>query len=291
MSRTLKFTKMQGCGNDYVYVNGYAEHVDDPSWLARFVSDRHFGIGSDGLVIIAPSSVADLRMRMFNPDGTEAQMCGNAIRCVARYAYEHKLVSERLMKIETGAGIKTARLHGEAGVVGTATIDMGEPILARGSIPLKVAEGEDGAGQYVNRTIEVAGRVWTIACVSMGNPHCVVFLEEGDDIETMELEKIGPLFEHHELFPERVNTEFVRVDSPVAVTMRVWERGTGETMACGTGACATAVACTLMGRTGRTVSVKLRGGTLDINWNEQDSHVYMTGPATPVFEGTLFLEG
>ena len=288
--KTIKFTKMQGCGNDYVYINGFYEHVNDPSALAKRVSDRHFGIGSDGLVIMEPSNRADVRMRMFNPDGTEAQMCGNATRCVARYVYERGLVREKVIRIETGAGIKVARLILDEGQVSGATIDMGEPILGMAAIPLKVAEGQDPNAMYVKKSLEIMGQTWNVTCVSMGNPHCVVFLGENDpELMDMDLEKIGPCFEHNELFPERINTEFVRVKSVTSVEMRVWERGTGETMACGTGACATAVACALNNLTGRTVDVRLRGGTLRINWNEHDNHVYMTGPAVPVFDGTLYL--
>lgn len=288
--KTIKFTKMQGCGNDYVYINGFAEHIQDPSRLAGIVSDRHFGIGSDGLVLMLPSTVADVRMRMFNPDGTEAQMCGNATRCVARYVYEHGIVREKVIRIETAAGIKVARLLVDAGTVMGATIDMGEPILGMADIPLKVEEGQDPAAMYVNKPLEILGRTWNVTCVSMGNPHCVVFLGEDDPaLDDMDLNKIGPVFEHDSLFPERVNTEFVRVRSVSSVDMRVWERGTGETMACGTGACAAAVASVLNRLTDRTVDIHLRGGVLRIHWNEHDNHLYMTGPAVTVFDGTLYL--
>ncbi len=290
MTQTLCFTKMQGCGNDYVYINAFNEHVGDPSALARRVSDRHFGIGSDGLVLIGPSTVADVRMRMFNPDGTEAQMCGNAIRCVARYVYEHGLVRERVIRIETGAGVKVARLLADEGRVSGATIDMGEPVLEACDIPLKIEAGMDDRAPYISKPLKILGKTYLITAVSMGNPHCVVFLGPEDPaLEDLNLAEIGPVFEHAELFPERVNTEFVRVDSVSAVSMRVWERGTGETMACGTGACATVVACVCNRLTDRTVDVHLRGGVLRINWNEHDNHLYMTGPAVPVFEGSLFL--
>ncbi len=290
MPRTLHFTKMHGCGNDYVYVNGFAEHVDDPSALSGFVSDRHFGIGSDGLVLIVPSSVADVRMRMFNPDGSEAQMCGNASRCVARYAFEHGLVSDPVVRIETGAGIRTARLVFDGGQVTGATVDMGEPVLPAARVPLAVPEGHDPDAVYMGGPLEVLGRRYAVTCVSMGNPHCVVYLGEGDPaLDDLDLPAIGPRFEHAPLFPERVNTEFVRVDSRGDVAMRVWERGTGETMACGTGACAVAVASILNGLTERSLNVHLRGGVLNISWNGEDNHVYMTGPAVTVFEGELFL--
>lgn len=290
MAQTLKFTKMQGCGNDYVYVNGFSEHVTDPVELARKVSDRHFGIGSDGLVLILPSTKADVRMRMFNPDGSEAQMCGNATRCVARYVFDHGIVRDRVVSVETMAGIRVVRLLMDAGHVSGATVDMGQPVLAAARIPLAVAAGEDPESSHVHVPLQALGRSFAVTAVSMGNPHAVIFLEAGDTpLEQLDLPAIGPVFEHHPLFPERTNTEFVRVDSPTGVSMRVWERGTGETLACGTGACAVAVASFLNGRTGRTVDVKLPGGTLLINWNEEDNHVYMTGPAVPVFDGELFL--
>ena len=290
MAQTLSFNKMQGCGNDYVYINGFVEHVTDPEKLAKRVSDRHFGIGSDGLVLILPSNKADVRMRMFNPDGSEAQMCGNATRCVARYAFEHGLVSDRVVHVETGTGVRIARLLLDEGQVTGATVDMGQPILEAASIPVAVAAGEDPRAQFIARPVTVLDREVKITAVSMGNPHAVIFLGEGDpDLDSLDLPRIGPVFEHLPLFPERVNTEFVRVESSSSVSMRVWERGTGETLACGTGACATAVACFLNNLTDRTVQVKLRGGVLQINYNEHDGHVYMTGPAEPVFEGKLYL--
>jgi len=290
MAQTLSFTKMQGCGNDYVYINGFVEHVTDPEKLAKRVSDRHFGIGSDGLVLILPSNKADVRMRMFNPDGSDAQMCGNATRCVARYAFEHGLVSDRVVHVETGTGVRIARLLLDEGQVTGATVDMGQPILEAASIPVAVAAGEDPRAQFIARPVTVLDREVKITAVSMGNPHAVIFLGEGDpDLDSLDLPRIGPVFEHLPLFPERVNTEFVRVESSSSVSMRVWERGTGETLACGTGACATAVACFLNNLTDRTVQVKLRGGVLQINYNEHDGHVYMTGPAEPVFEGKLYL--
>ena len=292
MAGTLAFTKMQGCGNDYVYVNGFTETVDKPSALARRVSDRHFGIGSDGLVLILPSDVADVRMRMFNPDGSEAQMCGNAVRCVARYAYERGLVDKTEVVVETRAGLRLVRLHLAGGAVSGATVDMGLPELEPARIPLNISlcgEGDPKAS-LVNHPLDVCGRNWRITCVSMGNPHAVVFLPEGEEgLASLDLPAIGPAFENHALFPERTNTEFVCVESRNVATMRVWERGTGETLACGTGACATAVACVLNGFTDRCVDVRLTGGTLRIEWSAENGHVFMSGPCEPVFDGVLFL--
>ena len=292
MAGTLAFTKMQGCGNDYVYVNGFTETVDNPSSLAGRVSDRHFGIGSDGLVLILPSDAADVRMRMFNPDGSEAQMCGNAVRCVARYAYERGLVQKTEVAVETRAGLRLVRLHLDAGIVTGATVDMGLPELEPAKIPLNLSlcGGGDLKAPYVDRPLDACGRIWRVTCASMGNPHAVVFLTEGGDrLEKLDLPAIGPSFENHPLFPERTNTEFVYVASRSTVDMRVWERGTGETLACGTGACATAVACVLNGFTERLVDVRLKGGTLRIEWSAENGHVFMTGPCEPVFDGVLLL--
>ncbi len=290
MSQNIHFTKMHGCGNDYVYVNCFTEHVGDAASLSRFVSDRHFGVGADGLVLIGPSTMADVRMRIFNADGSEAEMCGNASRCVAKYVYDHGIVRERVIRIETGAGLKVARLLIDEDRVTGATVDMGEPILAAGRLPLALPDGRDPEAPFMDEPMTCAGRSWLCHAVSMGNPHNIIFLGDDDPaLEDLDLEKIGPEFENHALFPERVNTEFVRVESVSAVSMRVWERGSGETMACGTGACATAVACIHTGRTDRTVDVKLKGGTLRINWNPDDNHVYMTGPAVAVFDGVLAL--
>ncbi len=292
MAGTLAFTKMQGCGNDYVYVNGFTETVDNPPALAGRVSDRHFGIGSDGMVLIIPSDVADVRMRMFNPDGSEAQMCGNAVRCVARFAYERGLVQKTEVAVETRAGLRLVRLHLDAGIVTGATVDMGLPELEPGKIPLNLSlrGGGDSKAPYVDRPLDVCGRSWRVTCASMGNPHAVVFLPDGGDrLADLDLPAIGPSFEHHPMFPERTNTEFVSVVSRSAVAMRVWERGTGETLACGTGACATAVACVLNGFTDRLVDVQLKGGTLRIEWSAENGHVFMTGPCEPVFDGVLLL--
>ncbi len=288
MSQKIHFTKMQGCGNDYVYVNCFTEHVGNAPELARLVSDRHFGIGGDGLVTIGPSSTADVRMRIFNADGSEAEMCGNASRCVAKYVYDNGLVRERVIRIETGAGLRIARLLIDGGQVTGATVDMGEPILAPANIPLALPEDYDPQSPYMARPFTVNGKTWLAHVVSMGNPHNVIFLGDEDPaLEDLDLTKIGPDFENDKLFPERVNTEFVRVENVSTVSMRVWERGSGETLACGTGACATAVAAIYTGRTDRTVDVRLKGGTLRINWNADDNHVYMTGPAVTVFEGVI----
>lgn len=285
----LRFTKMQGIGNDYVYVNGFEERVDNPGELAKRISDRHFGVGSDGLVLILPSGVADLRMRMFNTDGSEAEMCGNATRCVGKYAHDHGIVNKDVIRLETAAGIKIIRLLFEAGEVRGATVDMGEPVLAPDLIPVVLApaltEGEDPQ-RFIARPVEVGGRTYAVTAVSMGNPHAVVFMQGIDDLD---LPKLGPLFEHHPIFPKRTNTEFVEVISSTKIKMRVWERGAGETLACGTGACAAAVASVLNGHTGRSLDVELRGGVLHIDWDKSDDHVYMTGGAVAVFDGVYFI--
>lgn len=275
---------MHGIGNDYVYVNGFKQKVDDPGQLAQKISDRHFGVGSDGLVMILPSEVADVRMRMFNSDGTEAEMCGNATRCVGKYAHDYGLVSTNTVRLETLAGIKTISLAFDGDKVVGATVDMGEPELTPERIPVIATSGQD---RFVAAPVKVAGKEHLITAVSMGNPHAVVFM---DGISALDLPKVGPDFENHELFPRRTNTEFVEVLSSDRVKMRVWERGAGETLACGTGACAVAVACVLNGRTGRAVDVELLGGTLHIEWRESDNHVYMTGGAETVFEGEYFIK-
>lgn len=280
----LRFTKMQGIGNDYVYVNGFEERVDEPGALARRISDRHFGVGADGLVLILPSVAADVRMRMFNADGTEAEMCGNAVRCVGKYAHERGLVRQPVVRVETLAGEKTVRLLFDGGSVTGATVDMGAPELAPERIPVLVEDGGD-TGRFVARPVEVGGIVHAVTAVSMGNPHAVVFM---DGIDALDLPALGPRFEHHALFPRRTNTEFVEVLSESRVRMRVWERGAGETLACGTGACAVAVACHLNGRTGRDVDVELRGGTLHIAWDAASGHVFMTGGAVTVFDGEYY---
>ena len=279
----MKFTKMHGCGNDYVYVNLFEEKVEDPSRVSIVVSDRHFGIGSDGLITIGPSDVADFRMRIYNADGSEAEMCGNGIRCVAKYVYDHKLTDQTQISVETGAGIKTLELTVENDKVTLVRVDMGEPILTPAEIPV-VAEGE----RVVDEPITVDGKEWRMTCVSMGNPHCIVPVE---DVDGLKIEEIGPFFERHPAFPARVNTEFIRVIDSNTVQMRVWERGSGETLACGTGACAVAVACSLNGWTGDEVTVRLLGGDLRIRWDKERRTVFMTGPATVVFDGEIDLAG
>ena len=277
----MKFTKMHGCGNDYVYVNLFEEHIDDPAEMSIKVSDRHFGIGSDGLITIEPSDIADFRMRIYNADGSEAEMCGNGIRCVAKYVYDHKLTDKTEISVQTGAGVKILKLFVEGDKVEQVTVDMGEPVLAPAEIPV-VADGD----RVVDEPIEVCGKEWRMTCVSMGNPHAVVFV---DDVENFELEKYGPHFENHERFPKRTNTEFVHVVSRTEASMRVWERGSAETWACGTGTCATVMACILNGKTDNKVLVHLRGGDLTIEYDEKTNHVFMTGPATEVFNGEVVL--
>ena len=277
----MKFTKMHGIGNDYVYVNCLQEKVEDPSGTARKISDRHFGIGSDGLILIKPSEKADFQMDMYNADGSKGAMCGNGIRCVAKYVYDYGLTDKTSIAVETGSGIKYLDLTVENNKVTMVKVDMGEPDLTASHIPIK-AQTE----QVIDEPIEVDGKTYRITGVSMGNPHGVVFL---DDIDSLDIEKIGPSFENHVRLPDRINTEFVQLDNRSHVRMRVWERGSGETLACGTGACAVAVACVVNGLTQREVTVSLRGGDLKICWDEKDGHVYMTGPATVVFDGEIEL--
>ena len=277
----MKFTKMHGCGNDYVYVNLFEEKIDDPASLSIAVSDRHFGIGSDGLITIGPSDVADFRMRIYNADGSEAEMCGNGIRCVAKYVYDHKLTNQTEISVESGAGIKYLQLTTENGKVTKVRVDMGEPKLAPAEIPVE-AQGQ----KVIDEPITAAGKEWRMTCVSMGNPHAVVFV---DDVEHFELEKYGPAFEHHERFPKRTNTEFVQIISRNEVSMRVWERGSAETWACGTGTCATVMACILNKKTDDKVLVHLRGGDLVIEYDRDTNHVFMTGPAVEVFTGEIFI--
>lgn len=281
MAETLNFTKMQGTGNDYIYINCFVERIPDPSALARKISDRHFGVGSDGLVLVLPSHIADLRMRMFNADGSEAEMCGNASRCVGKFAFDSGLLKKPVIRLETGAGIKILNLIIQEGEVTGATVDMGEPTLLPSAIPL----AEDflpGASSCVNQVIMVNEEPVPITAVSMGNPHAVVI---GKDPDSLDLPAIGPLFEHHPVFPKRTNTEFVEVLSRTRIRMRVWERGAGETLACGTGACSAVVACVLNGLTERKVDVELAGGILNVEWDPASNHVYLTGPAVTVFTG------
>lgn len=275
----MKFTKMHGISNDYIYINGATEKIYNPSDVAIKLSDRHTGIGSDGIVMILPSKTCDFRMRMFNSDGSEAEMCGNASRCVGKYVYDKGLTKKTKVSLETLAGVKILNLHIVDEKVDTVTVDMGEPILNGVDIPTIF-----DTPTVVGQPIEVSGKTVFTTCVSMGNPHSVVYVE---DVDSLDLEKIGPSYECHPAFPHKTNTEFVEIISRNEVKMRVWERGAGETMACGTGACAVAVACVLNGFTDRDVRVKLRGGDLQIKWDDADNHVYMTGPATTVYEGDV----
>ena len=278
----MKFTKMQGIGNDYVYVNCFEEKVENPSAVSEFVSDRHYGIGSDGLVLIMKSDCADFRMRMFNADGSEAEMCGNATRCVGKYVYDNGLTDKTDITLETKAGIKYLKLFTENGKVTRVTVNMGEPILTPQLIPVDYT-GEE----FINKVISVDGTEYAITCVSMGNPHAVVYM---DDIENLDIETLGPKFELHQIFPKRTNTEFVKVIDKNTVEMRVWERGAGETLACGTGACAVLVASVLNGKCERKSTVRLIGGELTVEWREDDNCVYMTGPAEKVFDGEIDIE-
>ena len=284
MATLIPFTKMHGIGNDYVYINCFEQEIKEPGKLAQAISDRHFGVGSDGLVLIMPSEHLDVRMRMFNADGTEAEMCGNASRCVAKYAVEHGLVQSDQFDLETGAGCKKIQIIRRDGQVWGATVDMGEPILEPAQIPLDPKFTTKAPA--INLNLEVLGQNYLVNCVSMGNPHAVIFV---DDVQGLNLPEIGPKFEHHPVFPKRTNTEFVKVIDKKHLEMRVWERGAGETWACGTGACAVGVAAVLTGRTERTLTITLRGGDLTIAW-DQNNHVLMTGPATTVFTGNYFFE-
>ena len=277
----MKFTKMHGIGNDYVYVNCFEETVKDPSAVAKFVSDRHFGIGSDGLILIKPSKIADCEMDMYNLDGSQGAMCGNGIRCVAKYAYDYGIVKKDHISVATKSGIKYLDLTIENGKVSQVKVNMGAPILTASQIPV-VSEKEE----VINEPLSVDGETYYVTAVSMGNPHAIVYMT---DVEHLDIEKIGPQFENHVAFPDRVNTEFVEVIDQHTLRMRVWERGSGETLACGTGACAVAVASILNERVDgeHPVTVKLLGGDLEIYWNRQENLVYMTGPATTVFDGEI----
>ena len=277
----MKFTKMHGLGNDYVYVNCFEEKIDNPPAVARFVSDRHFGIGSDGLIMINPSKTADFEMEMYNADGSRGEMCGNGIRCVAKYLYDYGLTDKTQISVETLGGIKYLDLTVEDGKVSLVKVDMGKPKLEADLIPI-ISERE----QVIDEPIEVDGKEYHMTGVSMGNPHAVIYV---DDVKGLDLEKIGPKFENHERFPKRINTEFVHCIDRQTVEMRVWERGSGETLACGTGACAVAVASILNGLTEDRVTVKLLGGDLLIEWDKEADKVYMTGPAKVVFDGEIDL--
>lgn len=319
----MKFTKMHGIGNDYVYVNCFSEEVACPEETAKFVSDRHFGVGSDGLILIKPSERADFEMAMYNADGSRGEMCGNGIRCVAKYVYDYGLTDKTRIQVETLAGVKELDLTVENGKVSLVKVNMGSPELSPSKIPVLPVSAEenqtvqsaaensgrtavnvpqeaekremaDNAPQEaekremaVNVPLEANGKTYQMTCVSMGNPHCVIFMEE--DIRELDLEKIGPSFENHPRFPKRINTEFVNVIDRHTLRMRVWERGSGETLACGTGACATAVAAILNGKTEHDVTVQLLGGDLQICWNGGREPVYMTGPAATVFDGEVMI--
>ena len=275
----MKFTKMHGLGNDYVYVNCFEEKIDNPPAVARFVSDRHFGIGSDGLIMINPSKTADFEMEMYNADGSRGEMCGNGIRCVAKYVYDYGLTDKTQISVETLGGIKYLDLTVEDGKVSLVKVDMGKPELEADLIPI-ISERE----QVIDEPIEVDGKEYHMTEVSMGNPHAVIYV---DDVKGLDLEKIGPKFENHERFPKRINTEFVHCIDRQTVEMRVWERGSGETLACGTGACAVAVSSILNNLTDTQVTVKLLGGDLQIEWDREKDRVFMTGPATVVFDGVI----
>ena len=276
----IRFTKMQGAGNDYIYVNCFDQRIEDPGKVSAIVSDRHYGIGSDGLVLILPSETCDFRMRMFNSDGSEAEMCGNATRCIGKFVYDNKLTDKQTVTLETKAGKKILTLFtDENDKVNWVTVDMGTPILNAAEVPV-ISENE----RVVDEAIAVGGKEYRMTCVSMGNPHAVVFV---DDVESLKIEEIGPDFESHPRFPRRTNTEFTQVVDPTHIKMRVWERGAGETLACGTGACATLVACVLNHKTERKARLQLVGGELEIEWVEATGKILMSGPAVTVFEGEV----
>jgi len=279
----MRFTKMHGAGNDYVYVDCFAEPVpQNIPELARRISDRRFGVGSDGLILICPSDRADAEMRMFNSDGTPAEMCGNGIRCVAKYLYDHGIRRHQTLKIESAGRVLSLELQVNHGVVDQVRVDMGEPILIPSRIPTTLRSAAGGDQPVVDAPLSIGGRDFRVTCVSMGNPHCVVFVDDPNDDWVL---GVGPQIEASAHFPNRVNVEFVKVLNGRELQQRTWERGSGETLACGTGACAVCVAGVLVGRTGRSVQIHLRGGDLAIEWNEADNHVYMSGPAVEVFSG------
>lgn len=285
----MRLTKLHGLGNDYIYLDAISQDLAgyDLPKAARVLSDRHFGVGSDGIIVVLPSQVADFRMRIFNPDGSEAEMCGNGIRGFAKYVYEHGLTSKTELAVETGAGIIHPRLLVNSdGRVEKVRVDMGPPRLARAEIPMT---GEPADQPVINEALAVGGETLTVTCVSMGNPHCVVFLDPAMDLTEFPVSTLGPLIENHQAFPRRTNVEFALVEEPHWIRMRVWERGAGETLACGTGACATLVAAVLTGRAERKATVQLLGGELEIEW-AGDNHLYMTGPAVEVFSGELSAE-
>lgn len=276
----MKFTKMEGLGNDYVYVNCFTETVENPREMAIKVSDRHFGIGSDGLILIKPSKVADFCMDMYNADGSQSEMCGNGIRCVGKYVYDYGLTDKTSVTVETLAGIKYLDFEIENGKVKMVTVNMGAPEFEASKVPVKYDKEK-----VIDEPIMVDGKEYKMTCISMGNPHAVMFVE---DTKHFPLEEVGPKFENHEVFPNRVNAEFIQILDRKSVNMRVWERGSGETLACGTGACASAVACALNGHTEDEITIHLLGGDLIIRWDREENLVYMTGPANVVFDGELF---
>lgn len=280
----MKFTKMHGAGNDYIYVNCFEEKVEDRNALAKKISDRHFGIGSDGLVFIEPSESADFKMDMYNSDGSQGKMCGNAVRCVAKFVYDNAMTDKTEISLETLSGIKYIKVETLDGKVSTAAVDMGVPILEPKKIPVNT--NTEAADIVMDEKITVDGKNYQMTCVSMGNPHCVVFV---DDVNKVNIDRVGPLFENSPLFPDRINTEFVRVVDSNTIEMRVWERGAGETLACGTGACASVVACILNGFSEKDKDIKviLRGGELSIRWDSDSGSVFMTGPAETVFTGEI----
>lgn len=278
----MEFTKMEGCGNDYVYVNGFTNKIENPNKLSEFVSNRNFGIGSDGLIMINPSNKADFRMNMYNADGSEGKMCGNGIRCVAKYVYDNKMTDKTTITVETLSGIKTLVLNVEGNKVKTVRVDMGSPILEAKEVPV-ISDKE----QVIDEPITIDNREYKITCVSMGNPHAITFI---DDTDSLDIESIGPKFEKNEIFPDRINTEFIQIVDRNTIKMRVWERGSGETLACGTGACASVVACVLNNLTENKVTVKLLGGDLFIEYNREENTVYMTGPARVSFVGNIDIE-
>lgn len=278
----MKFTKMHGCGNDYVYVNCFEETIRDKSKAAEFVSDRHFGVGSDGMICICPSDQGDFRMEMYNSDGSEGAMCGNGVRCIAKYVYDYGLTDKKRIVIETKGGRKELELTVEDGKVARVKVDMEAPVTEAAKIPAIY----DDLTEIIDQPVIVDDKSYRITCISMGNPHGVVFVDSVDDLN---LEKLGPKFEHHPMFPDRVNTEFVEVVDDHTIKMRVWERGSGETLACGTGACASAYASYLNHKTGSRVLVHLLGGDLEIEYDREKHTIFMTGPATKVFDGEIEL--
>lgn len=273
----MKFTKMHGCGNDYVYINGFTEKIQNKPDFVRAVSDRHFGVGSDGAIFINPSETADFEMEMYNADGTRAEMCGNGIRCVAKYVYDKGLTNQTHISVVSFGKVKYLDLNVENGQVSSVRVNMGAPVLKAEEVPVKSTMQES-----IDEPIAVNGKEYRMTCVSMGNPHAVVFMK---NVAELDIGAIGPDFENHPVFPNRTNTEFVEVLDRSHVSMRVWERGTGETLACGTGCCATVVACVLNGLTDNQVTVKVLGGEIEIEWDREENLVYMTGPATTVFDG------